>query len=179
MGKQWKQWRDVIFWGSRITADDDCSQEIKRHLLLGRIAMTNLDSVLKSKDITLSTKVCIVKAIVFPVVMYRCESWIIKKSEHRRIDAFKLWRLEKTLESPLDSKKIKPVNPKKKNQSWIFIGRTDEAEILDFGHLIQRSNSLEKTCWERLRTWEGGDRGWDGWMVSPTQWMWVWTNSGR
>ena len=76
--------------------------------------MTNLDSVLKSKDITLSTKVCIVKAIVFPVVMYRCESWIIKKSEHRRIDAFKLWRLEKTLESPLDSKKIKPVNPQGK-----------------------------------------------------------------
>ena len=83
--------RDFIFVGSKITADGDCSHEIKRHLLLGRKAMTNLDNVLKSRDITLPTKVCVVKAIVFPVVMYGCESWTIKKSEHCRIDAFEMW----------------------------------------------------------------------------------------
>ena len=82
---------DFIFLGSKITADGDCNHEIKRHLLLGRKAMTNLDSLLKSRDITLSTKVCLVKAMVFPVVMYGCESWTIKKAEHRRIDAFELW----------------------------------------------------------------------------------------
>ena len=87
MGKQWKQWL-TIFLGSKITADGDCSREIKRRLLLGRKVMTNLDSILKSRDITLSTKVHLVKAMVFPVVMYGCENWAIKKAEHRRIDAF-------------------------------------------------------------------------------------------
>ena len=90
MGKQWKL-ADFIFLGSKITADGDCSHEIKRHLLLGRKVMTNLDSILQSRDITLPTKVCLVKAMVFPVVMYRCESWTIKKAEHQRIDAFELW----------------------------------------------------------------------------------------
>ena len=102
---------DFIFLGSKITADGDCSHEIKAHLLLGRKAMTNLDSVLKSRDITLPTKVHRVKAMVFLVVMYRCESWTIKKVECQRTDAFKLV-LEKTLESSLDCKEIKPVNPK-------------------------------------------------------------------
>ena len=82
---------DFIFLGSKITADGDCSQEIKRRLLLGREVMTNLDSILRSRDITLPTKVCLVKAVVFPVVMYGCESWTIKKAEHRRIDGFELW----------------------------------------------------------------------------------------
>ena len=102
---------DVIFFGSKITADGDCSHEIKRRLLLGRKAMTNLDNILKSKDITLPTKVHIVKAMVFPVVMYGCESWTIRKAERQRIDAFELV-LEKTLESPLDSKEIQPVQEK-------------------------------------------------------------------
>ena len=102
---------DFIFLGSKITADGDCSHEIKRNLLLGRKVMTNLDSVLKSRDITLLTKVPIVKAMVFPVVMYGCESWTIKKAKCQRTDAFKQV-LEKTLESPLDYKEIKPVNPK-------------------------------------------------------------------
>ena len=106
---------DFIFFGSKITADGDCSHEIKRRLLLGRKAMTNLDSTLKSRDVTLPTKVCIVKALLFPVVMYGCESWTIKKTEYRRIDAFELW-CWKTLESPLDSKEIKPVNPKGNQQ---------------------------------------------------------------
>ena len=122
---------DFIFLSSKITADGDCSHEIKKCLLLGRNAMTNLDSILKTRDIILLTKVHLVKAMVFPVVMYGCESWTIRKAEHQRIDAFAV-ALEKTLESPLDSKEIQPVHPKG-NQSWIFIGRTDavaEAPIL-------------------------------------------------
>ena len=124
MGKQW----NFSVLGSQITADDDSSHEIKRHLLLGSKAMTNLDSTLKSRDITLSTKLCLVKAMVFPVLMYGCESWIIKKAECQK--SWFLWTvvLEKTLESPLDCKEIQPVHPKG-NQSWIFIGRPDaEAE---------------------------------------------------
>ena len=103
---------DFIFLGSKITADGDCSHEIKRRLLLGRKVMINLNSVLKSRDITLPTKVHLIKAMVFPVVMYGCERWTIKKAEHQRIDAFELWVLEKTLESPLDFKEIWPVHPK-------------------------------------------------------------------
>ena len=118
---------DFLLGGSKITADGDCSHEFKRWLLLGRKAMTNLDSILKSREITLTTKVHLVKAMVFPVVMYGCESWTIKKAEHQRIDAFELW-CWKRLESPLDCKEIKPVTLKG-NQSWIFTGRT-EAPIL-------------------------------------------------
>ena len=118
---------DSIFLGSKITADGDCSHEIKRCLLLGRNVMTNLDSILKSRDITLSTKVHLVKAMVFPVVMYVCEIWTVKKAEHQRIDAFELWCWRRLL-SPLDYKEIQPVSHKG-NQSLIFIGRTDvEAE---------------------------------------------------
>ena len=101
---------DFILGGSKITADVDCSHEIKRRLLLGRKVMTNLDSILKSRDITLPTKVRLVKAMVFPVVMYGCESWTVKKAEHQRYDVFELWVLEKTLESPLDCKEIHPVH---------------------------------------------------------------------
>ena len=126
MGKQWKQWQTIL-GGSKITANGDCSHEIKRCLLLGRKVMTNLDRVLKSRDITLPTKVHLVKAMVFPVVTYGCESWILKKAEHRRIDAFELWCWRR-VESPVDCKEIQPVHPKG-DQSWIFIGRTDvEAE---------------------------------------------------
>ena len=118
---------DFNFLGSKITADGDGSHEIKRRLLLGRKVMTNLDSILKSRDISLPSKVHLVKAMVFPVVLYGCESWTIRKAEHQRIDAWTVV-LEKTLESPLDCKEIQPVHPKG-NQSWIFIGRTDaEAE---------------------------------------------------
>ena len=113
---------DFIFAGSEITVDGDCSHEIKRHLLLGRKAMTNLDSTLKNRDITLSTKVRLVKDKVFPVVMHGCENWTMKKAACRRTDALK------TLESPLDCKEIQPVHPKG-DQSWVFMGRTDaEAE---------------------------------------------------
>ena len=117
---------DFILGDSKITADGDCSHEIKRRLLLGRKVMTNPDSILKIRDITLPTKVHLIKAMVLPVVMYGCESWTVKKAECRKIDAFEL--LEKTLEGSLDCKEIQSVHPKG-NQSWIFIGRTDaEAE---------------------------------------------------
>ena len=118
---------DLNFLCYKITADGDHSHEIKRHLLLARKVMTNLDSILKSRDITLPTKVHLAKAVVFPVVMYGCDSWIVKKAEHRKIEAFELWCWERLL-SPLDCKEIQPVHPKG-DKFWVFIGRTDvEAE---------------------------------------------------
>ena len=126
---------DFIFGGggSKITADDDCSHEIKRHLLLGIKVITNLDRILRSRDITLPTKVCLVKAMVFPVVMYGHESWTIKKAEHQRTDAFEL---EKTLERPLDCKEIQPVHPKG-DQSWISLeGLMLKLKLQYFGHLM-------------------------------------------
>ena len=129
MGK-WETVSDFILLGSKITADGDCSHEIERRLLLGRKVMTNLDRILKSRDITLPTKVRLVKAMVFPVVMYGCKSWTLKKDEHRRTDAFELRCWKRLFESPLDGKEIQPVYPKG-DQSWVFIGRTDvEAETL-------------------------------------------------
>ena len=120
---------DFILGGSKITKDGDCSCEIKRRLLLGRKDMTNLDSILESRDITLSTKVCLVKAMVFPVVMYGCESWTVKTAEHRRIDAFELWCWRSLLRVPWTARRSNQSILKKINQSWIFIGRTDaEAE---------------------------------------------------
>ena len=116
---------------SKITTDGDCSHEIERRLLLGRKVITNLDSIFKSRDITLLTKVRLVKAMVFPVVMYGCESWTIKTAERRRIDAFELWCWRRLL-SPLDCKEIQPIHPKG-DQAWVFIGRTDvETETLIF-----------------------------------------------
>ena len=122
-----KQWL-TIFLVSKIIADGNCSNEIKRLLLLGRKVITNLDNILKCRDITLQSEVHLVNAMVFPAVMYGCEIWTIEKAEHRRIDAFELFLLEKTLQSLLDCKEIQPVHPKA-NWSWVFIGRTDgEAE---------------------------------------------------
>ena len=123
MGKQCQ----TIFWGFKITADGDCGDfEIKRCLLLGRKFMTNLDSILKSRDITLPTKVWLVKAMVFPVVMYWCENWTVKKAKHWRIDAFELWCWRRLL-SPLDCREIQPVRSKG-DQPWVFFGRND-AEV--------------------------------------------------
>ena len=131
--KKMEKVMDFIFLGSKITANSDCSHGIKRQLFLGRKTMTNLNSILKRKHIILMTKVCIVIAMVFPVVTYVCESWSIKTDECQRIDAFHLWSWRKLFESPSDCKEIKPVNPTEilGNQPWIFIGRTDvEAPIL-------------------------------------------------
>ena len=126
---------DFILGGSKITVDGDCSHEIKRNLLLGRKAMANLESILKSRDITLPTKVRLVKDMVFPVVIYGCESWTVKKAEHRRMGAFETVVLEKTLESPLDCKEIQPVHSE--DQPWDFFGRNDakaETPILWLPH---------------------------------------------
>ena len=136
---------DFTFGGSRITADGACSYEIKRHLLLGRTAMTNLESMLKRKDITLPTKVCIVKATVFPEVMYRCESWTIKKAEHRRTDAFKLWSWRRLLRVPWTARRsylsiLKEINPKCSLERLI-----KKLKLQYFGHLMRRADSLEKT----------------------------------
>ena len=163
--------RDFIFLGSKITADGDCSHDIKRRLLLGKKAMPNLGRILKSRDITLPTKVRLVKAMFFPVVMYGCESWTIKKAEHRRIDVFWTVVLEKTLESPLDCKEIKPVNPKG-NQSWILIGKTDveaETPILwppDVKYWLPGKSPDAGKDW---RWEEKGETVWDGWMASLTR----------
>ena len=150
-----------IFLGSKITADGNCSHEIKRWLLLGRKVMTNLDSILKSRDITLPAKVRLVKAMVFPVVMYGCESWTIKKAEHWRIDAFELWYW-KRLENPLDCKEIKPVNPKGDQISpeYSFEGLMLKVKLQYYGHLMGRTDSLEKTLilgkieGRRRRVWQ-------------------------
>ena len=134
-----KQWLTFIFLGSKITADGDWSHEIKGHLLLGRKIMTNLDSILKSRDIPLSRKVHLVKAMVFPVVMYGCESWTIKKAKHRRIYVFELWCWRTLFESPLGCKQTQPVHPKG-GQPWVFIGRTDaEAETAILWPLDEKS----------------------------------------
>ena len=147
---------DLIFLGCKITAVGNCSHEIKRCFLLGRKAMTNLDSILKSRDITLPTKVHLVKAIFFPVVMYGCENWTIKKTECQIIDACELWLLEKTLESPLDCKEIKPVNPKEISPEYSLERLMLELKLQYFGYLMRRMALLKKTL--MLRKTEGGRR---------------------
>ena len=171
---------DFIFLGSKIAADRNCSCEMKRCLLLGRKAMTNVESTLKSRDITLPTKVCIVKAMVFPVVMYGCESWTIKEDQVLKNWCFWTVVLEKTLEGPLDCKEIKPFNSKG-NQSWMFIGRTDaEAPILWPSDVKNQLIRKKPWCWESLREGgEEGDRRWGGSMASLTQSTWIWANPRR
>ena len=149
----------LIFLGPKIIEDSDCSHKIKRHLLLGRKAMTNLNSILKSRDITLPTKVCLLKGMVFPVITYGYESWTIKKAEHWRIDAFELWCC-KTLKSPLDCKEIKPVNLKGNQPEYSLEGLMLKLKLQYFGHLMQRTDSLEKTLMlgkKRLKTGREGD----------------------
>ena len=169
-GKQWKPWQTLFSWAPKSLQMVIAAMKL-RHVLLGRKVMTNLDSTLKSRDIAWLTKVCLVKAMVFPVVMYRRESWTVKESW--ALKNWCLWTmvLEKTLESPLDCKEIQPVHPKG-NQSWIFIGRTDaEAETQYFGHLMQRTDSLEKT--QMLGKIERGRRGWQSmkWLNGVTNLM--------
>ena len=144
MWKQWKQW-ETLFLGSKITADADCSHEIKKCLLLGRKAMTNLDSILKSRHIILPTKVCIVKAMIFPVVMYRCESWTIKKAKRWRIDASELWCWKRLVRVPWTARRsnqsvLKEINPK-----YSLEGLWLKLKLQSFGHLMQKADSLENT----------------------------------
>ena len=165
MGKQWKQCL-TIFLGSKITADGDYSHEIKRHLLLWRKVMTNLDSIFKSRDITLPTKFHLVKAMVFPVIMYGCESWTIKKVEHGRIDAFELWCWRRLLRVPWTARKsdqsILKISP-----GCSLWGLMLKLKLQYFGHLMWRTDSLEKTLmlgkiedrrrrgWQRIRWLDG------------------------
>ena len=136
---------DFIFWGSKITADGDCSHEIKRCLLLGRKVMTNLDSILKSRDITLPTKVHLIKAMVFPVVMYGCESWTVKKAEHRKIDAFELWCWRRLLRVPWTARRPNQSILKEISPECSLEGLMLKLKLQYFGHLMQRVDSLEKT----------------------------------
>ena len=144
MGKQWKQCQ-TIFLDSKITADGDCSHEIKRHLLLGRKVMTNLDSIFKSRDITLPTKVCLVKAMVFPVVMYGCESWTTEKAERRRMDAFKLWCWRRLLTVPWTARRSNQSILKEISPRCSLEGLMLKLKLQYFGYLMPRANSLEKT----------------------------------
>ena len=145
MGKQWETVTDFIFFGSKITADGDCSHGIKRGLLLGRKVMTNLDSIFKSRDITLPTKVHLVKATVFPVVMYGCESWTVKKAEHRRIDAFQLWCWRRLLRIPWTARRSNQSILKEISPGCSLEGKMLKLKLQYFGHLMRRVDSLEKT----------------------------------
>ena len=151
---------DFIFLGSKITVDGDCSHEIKRRLLLGRKVMANLDSILKSRAITLPKKVHLVKAMLFPVVMYGCESWTIKKAEHQRIDAFELWCWRRLLRVPWTARRSNQSILKEISPEYSLEGLMLKLKLQYFGHLMRRADSFEKTCWERLRAGgEGDDRG--------------------
>ena len=136
---------DFVFWGSKITADSDCSHEIKRRLLLGRKVMTNLDSILKSRDITLPTKVRLVKAMIFPEVMYGCESWTVKKAECLRIDAFELWCWRRLLRVPWTARRSNQSILKEISPGCSLEGLMLKLKLQYFGHLMQRVDSLEKT----------------------------------
>ena len=162
MGKQWKQWLST-FLSSKITADGDCSHEIKRCLLLGRKVMTNLDNILRSRDITLPTKVRLVQAMAFLVVIYGCESWTIKKAEHRRIDAFELWCWRRLLRVPWSARRSNPSILKEISSGCSLEGLMFKLKLQYFGHLMCWADSVEKTLmlgkiegrrrrgWQRMR----------------------------
>ena len=145
MGKQWKQCQNLFFLGSKITADGDCSHEIKRGLLLGRSAITNLDCILKSRDITLPTKVHLVKAMVFPVVRYQCENWTINKAECWRIDAFELWCWRRLFRDPWTSRRPNLFILKEISPDFSLEGLILKLKLQHFGHLMWRADSFEKT----------------------------------
>ena len=144
MGKQWKSWK-TIFWSSQITADGDCSHEIKRCLLLGRKVMTNLDRILKSRDSTLPTKVHLVKAMTFPVVMNGCENWTIKKAEHQRIDAFDLWCWRRLLRVPWTARRSNQSILKEISPEYSLEGLMLKLKLQYLGHWMRRGDSWEKT----------------------------------
>ena len=162
-----------------ITGHGDCSHEIKRRWLLGRKFMTNIDSILKSRDITLPTKVRLVKAMVFPVVMYGWESLTVKRAERKRIDAFELWCWRRLLRVPWTVRRSNQSILKEISPDYSLEGLMLKLKLQYFGHLIWRTDLLEKTLMMRKIEvgGEGNDRGWDGWMASPMWWTWVWVGS--
>ena len=170
---------NFIFLGSKITADGDCSHEIKRRLLLGRKAMTNLDCILKNRDITLPTKVHLVKAVAFPVIMYGCESWTIKKVEHWRIDAFELWCWRRLLRIPWTARTSNQSILREISPEYSLEGLVLKLKPQYFGHLMWRTDSMEKILMlgkvEGRRRWGWRER--DGRMASPTRWTLVWASS--
>ena len=179
MGKQWKQCQTSFFLGSRITADGDCSHEIKRCLLLGRKVMTNLDSIFKSRDITLPTNVCLVKAMVFPVVMYGYESRTVKKAERRRIDAFELWCWRRLLRVPGTTRRSSQSILKEISPGYSLVRLMLNLKLQYFGHLMQTADSFEKILMlgkieSRRRR---GRQRMRLLMASSTQWTWVCVNS--
>ena len=183
MGNRWGDSGNYVrlyFLGSRITADGDCSHEIKRCLLLGRKVMTNLNSILKSRDITLSTNVHLVKAMVFPVVMYGCESWTVRKAECQKIYAFELWCWRRLLRVPWTARRSNQSIQKEISPGCSLEGLMWKLKLQYFGHLVWRADSLEKTLMlggiggRRRR----GRQRMRGWTASPTWWTWVWVNSG-
>ena len=167
MQKQWKQWQTLFSWAPKITADGDCSHDIKRRLILGRKVMANLDSILKSKDITLPTNVCLVKAVVFPVVMYGCESWTIKKAECLRIFAFELWCWRRLLRVLWTARRSNQSVLKEISSEYSLEGLMLKLKLQYLGHMNQRTDSLEETLilgniegrrrreWQRMRWLDG------------------------
>ena len=182
MGKRWKQCQTLFFLCSKITAGGDCSHEIKRHLLLGKKVKTNLDSILKSRDITLPTKIHLVKAMVFPVVIvtYGCKNWAAKQAECWRIDAFELWCWRRLLRVPWTARRSNQSILKDISPGCSLEGLMLKLKLQYFGLLMQRVDYWKRPWfWEGLGAGgEGEDRGWDGWMASPTRWTRVWVNSG-
>ena len=158
MGKQWKQCQTLFWGGSKITADGDCSHEIKRFLLLGRKVMTNLDSIFKSGDIVLPTKVHLVKAMVFSVVMYGCESWTMKKAEHWRIDAFELWCWRRPLQVPWTARRSNQSILKQTSPGCSLEGLMLRLKLQYFGHLMWRVDSWEKNS-DAGRDWGQEEKG--------------------
>ena len=168
---------DFIFGGSKITADGDCSHEIQRRLLLGRKVMTNLDSILKSGDITLPTNVRLDKAMAFPVT-YGCESWTMKKAECRKIDAFELCCWRRLLRVPWTARRsnqsiLKEISPEYSLEGWCWSWNSNTLATW----CEELTHWKSPWCWVRWKVEEGDDRGWDGWMASSIQWTWVWVNS--
>jgi len=170
---------DFILGGSQITADGDCSHEIKRHLLLGRKVMTNLERILKSRDITLPTKFSLFKSMAFPVVMYECESRTIKKAERRRTDAFELWCWRRLLRVPWTARRSNQSLVKEISPEYSLEGLMLKLKRQYLVTWCKELTHLKRPwCWERWKEeGEGDDRGWDGWMSSPIRWTWVWVNS--
>ena len=171
---------DFLFLGSKITADGDCSHEVRRQLFLDRKAMINLDSMLKSRDITLLTVVCTIKVMVFPVVTYGCKSWTVKKAECQRISIFELWCWRGLLKVSWTARRsnqsiLREINPEY-SLEWLMLKLSSRFLVIWYKQMTHRNGPW---CWEMRAGREEGVRGWDDWTASLIKWTWTWANSGR